>query len=91
MDTQALQKRLEELEKKVKLIDEKRIFQQDVVPDAIKMRAMGEANRFVRFGVASDKPTVGETSTDSTAMYYDSTAHKLWVYDNGTWKYAQFS
>lgn len=88
MDTQEidkLRKDLEDLKKKVDLLSQKRITQQMVVPDAIKMRAMGEANRFVRAGVTADKPTIGETSTDSIAMYYDTTTNKLYVY-NGAWK-----
>lgn len=98
MDTQELQKQIEglkkdidELKKRIRLVDEKRVFQQDLVPDAVKMRAMGEANRFVRAGTATNKPTVGEDATDSTAMYYDVTNHKLWVYDSGVWKYASFT
>lgn len=92
MDIQQLQSKIDELteqmddlKKELERVSQKRIFQQDIVPDVIKMRHMGEGNRFVRAGSATNKPTVGEDATDSLAMYYDVTNHKLWVYDSG-WK-----
>ena len=86
-----LEERVKQLEGDIEQLRNRRVFQQDIIPDAIKMRAMGEGNRFMRGGAAADKPTKGENATDSVAYYYDTTAHKLWVYDNGVWKYAQLT
>lgn len=80
-----LQKQIDDLKKQLNDLEQKRIGQQMIIPGAIKMRAMGEANRFVRAGTAANKPTTGETGTDSLAMYYDTTNNKLWVY-NGSWR-----
>ena len=80
-----LKKQIQELEKRIKNLEEKRIGQQMIIPGSIKMRHMGEGNRFVRAGTAANKPTVGETGTDSLAMYYDTTNHKLWVF-SGSWR-----
>ena len=79
-----LKKQIQELEKRVKDLEERRIGQQMIIPGAIKMRHLGEASKFVRAGTAANKPTVGETGTDSLAMYFDTTNNKLWVYD-GSW------
>ena len=80
-----LKKKVKDLEKSISDLEQRRVNQQMVTPDAIKMRAMGEANRFVRSGTSANKPISGETATDSLAMYYDTTNHKLWVFD-GSWK-----
>lgn len=80
-----LKKQIEDLKKQVKDLEERRIAQQMIIPGAIKMRHMGEANRFVRAGTSDGFPDPVETATDSLAMYYDTTNHKLWVFD-GTWK-----
>lgn len=85
-----LKKRLETLEKKVKAIDEKRMFQQDIVPDAIKMRAMGEANRYVMAGLEANRPE-GFSVTDSVTAYFAIDTNKLWVWNGTTWKYSALS
>lgn len=80
-----IEKRLKELEKRIKLLEQKRIFQQDIIPDAIKMRHMGEGNRFVRSGLEADLPTVPETGTDSSAMYFATDTDTLYIYNGTTW------
>lgn len=87
MDNTDLQKRIEDLEKKVKSIDEKRIFQQDVIPGAIKMRAMGEANRFVMAGLEANRPD-GFSVTDSVTAYFATDTNKLYIWNGTAWKSA---
>lgn len=85
MDTQDLQKQLEDLKKEVEQLKQRRIFQQDIVPDAIRMRAMGEGNRFVMSGLDADKPE-GSTSTDSVTAYFATDTNKWWVFNGTAWK-----
>ena len=80
-----LQKQIDDIKRQLEKVDNDRVYQHDIVPGAVKMRHMGEANKFVRAGTATNKPTTGETGTDSLAMYYDTTNNKLWVF-NGSWK-----
>lgn len=85
---ESTQKKLDELEKRIKALETKRITQQDILPDSIKMRAMGEGIRFIRGGVTADKPTTGEEPADSCAAFYDVTTNKLyiWNYSSNAWK-----
>lgn len=84
-EIETLKEKVKDLEKNLEMLEQRRTGQQMIIPGAIKMRHMGEANKFVRSGSAANKPTTGETGTDSLAIYYDETNHKLWVYDGG-WK-----
>jgi len=85
MDNTNLKKQLEELKKEIEALKQRRISQQMIIPDAIKMRGMGEANRFVRCGLAADRPTIGETSTDSTALYFATDTGLLSIWNGSAW------
>ncbi len=80
-----MDKQIEDIKDRLKQLENKRVSQQDIVPDSIKMRHIGEGVRFVRSGTSANKPTTGETATGSVAMYYDTTDNKLWIY-NGSWR-----
>jgi len=86
-----LNKQIEELTKKVERLEQKRVFQQDVVPGAIKMRAMGEGSRFMRGGLEADLPTVGENATDSVAYYFATDTDKLYIFNGTAWVSATLS
>lgn len=85
-----LTRRIEDLEKKMKSVDEKRIFQQDVIPGAIKMRAMGEANRYIMAGLEANRPE-GFSVTDSVTAYFATDTNKLWIWNGTSWKSATLS
>jgi len=80
-----LQKQIDELKKEVEALKNKRIGQLDILPDAIKMRHLGEGSRFIRSGLEADMPTVGESATDSVTVYYATDTEKLYVYNGGAW------
>ena len=80
-----MEDRLKKLEDRLDQLENRRIFQQMIVPDAIKMRHMGEANRFVRSGLSADRPTVGETGTDSSACYFATDTDTLYIYNGTAW------
>ena len=82
----ALEKTIDELKSDIKKLKESRVSQTGVIPGAIKMRAMGEGNRFMRSGLAADIPTVGETATDSSAYYYATDTNVLYLWDGTVWK-----
>lgn len=85
---ESIKKRLDQLEKDFATFKAKRITQEQVIPGSIKMRAMGEANRFVRGGLAANRPTAGETTSDGLAFYYETDTKKLKIYDydNEVWR-----
>lgn len=64
---------------------DKRIGQQDILPSAVKTRHMGEPNRFIRAGLAKDRPTP-ETAEGGLAIYYETDTKKLKIYDGTAWR-----
>jgi hypothetical protein len=85
LDNTNLQKQLDELKKDIEQLKQKRVFQQDIVPGAVKMRAMGEANRFVRSGLEADLPDKPETGTDSSACYFATDTDTLYIFNGSVW------
>jgi len=85
--------RLKKLEDNVRFLMEKRIGQVDILPDAIKMRHVGEGIRFIRGG--KSKPTKGEGTMQGYALFYDTTAKKLYIWNSDAttpaWQYASFT
>ena len=81
-----IQDRFEALEDKVRFLMEKRIIQADIVPGAIKQRAMGESNLWVRGGLEADKPTTGEGTANGYAMYFATDTLKLYCWTGISWK-----
>jgi hypothetical protein len=67
-------------------LENARIHQSDIVPDAVKQRHMGEANRFIRSGLEKDLPIEGEgTSSNSTAYYFCTDSNKLKIWNGTSW------
>ena len=73
--------KLKELEERIKKLESKRILQQDILPDVVKMRHIGEGVRFIRGGATADKPTSGEEPMQGNAVWYDEGAKKLYVWN----------
>ena len=69
------------LERQIEELRRERITQARILPDVIKQRAMGEGIRFIRGGASGDKPTLGEEPPFSSAIYFDETNNKLWVWN----------
>ena len=78
MDKQ-VEDRLKKLEDTVRFLTEKRIAQVDILPDSVKMRHVGEGVRFIRGGATASKPTKGEGVMQGYAIYFDTTAKKLYI------------
>lgn len=84
-DIKDILKKLDDLQKDVDFLRNKRITQVDVVPDSIKQRAMGESNRWVRGGLAADRPTMGEPTTNGYALYWAYDTGVLSIWDSTQW------
>ena len=79
--------KLKELEERIAKLETKRVLQQDILPDVVKMRHIGEGVRFIRGGITADKPTAGEEPMQGNAVFYDETAEKLYIWNrtSGAW------
>ena len=82
-----LEKSIEKLRADIKDVKQARVSQTSVIPGAIKARHIGEGPRFIRSGNTGNIPTLGETATDSTAIYYATDYNYLYVWDeaNQNW------
>jgi len=60
-----------------------RITQTMIPSGTIKTRHVGEGVRFIRAGIASERPTTGELAG---ALYFQTDDFKLYVYTGSTWK-----
>jgi hypothetical protein len=56
---QGLMKKVKDMERRVEILETRRITQEMVTPQVIKNRAMGEPNSYVYSGLAADRPTTG--------------------------------
>lgn len=88
MDNIELQKQINELKKEVERLKVKRSYQQDLMPQSVKNRAMGEANTYIFNGSTANKPTTGVSVTIGTQVYFDEGANKLYIWNSTSkaWK-----
>ena len=76
-----------QLKEDVEFLKEKRVLQSDVLPDSIKTRAMGEANRYVFSGLEAARPA-GHKFGNSTTIYVATDTLKVYIWDGSAWHYA---
>lgn len=76
-------KRLAAIEGVVDQMRHRRIYQDDIVPDAVKQRHIGEGVRFLRYGLAAARPTSGELTG---AVYFASDTTVASVWTGSAWK-----
>lgn len=86
-------KKIENLEKEIRELKNRRITQDQIIPDVVKQRHVGEGVRFIRGGITAGKPTLGEDTLQGNAVYYDETVKKLYIWNNtnSAWEYVQFT
>ena len=80
-----LEKDLKEIKDKITLIEQRRTGQQMILPDAVKMRHVGEGVRYVRSGLEADKPTEGEEPLQGAATYFSTDIDTLWIWNGDSW------
>lgn len=80
-----VEQRVKKLEDEVVLIQQRRTGQQMVIPDAIKMRHVGEGVRYLRSGLAANRPTSGEEPLQGSAVYFATDTNVLSIWDGNSW------
>lgn len=80
-----LAKQIKDLKREVDMLKQRRIYQQSIVPDAIKMRHLGEANRYIWAGLEADLPT-GVSVTSSVVAYFCTDTFKLKIWTGSAYK-----
>ena len=91
MDSE-VQKRLDDLQKQIDDLRVKRIHEHDILPGEIKSKHISEGVKWIRSGITANKPTSGEDTDYGGAIYYDTTANKLYIWNtvSKTWRSANF-
>jgi hypothetical protein len=79
-----LKLQLRKLTERLDALEQRRIGQGMVLPGAIKQRLLGEGNRFIRSGLAVNRPTVGEPVESNSSAYYFATDTGVLSAWNGT-------
>ena len=83
-NTKELEKKIKKLEDDVRILKGRRILQSDVLPDVIKVRHMGEGNRYFYAGVVADLPD-GASVPNSVTCYFATDTDTLYIYNGTTW------
>lgn len=78
-------KEIEDLKKEVQALKERRIIQSMILPDVVKMRHMGEANRYIWAGLESELPPGGSV-TNSVIAYFCTDSFKLKIWTGTAYK-----
>lgn len=65
-----------------------RIYQQDIVPGAVKQRHISEGVIFIRSGLAANRPSTltVEASQNGSAMYWATDTFALSIWTGSAWK-----
>lgn len=85
-----LKKKIEDLERKVQLLEQARMTQEKILPGVVKNRHLGEGNSYVIYGLEADLPP-GNTVTSSTIAYYSSDTNKWWIWNGTAYKSVQLT
>ena len=80
-----LLKQLQDMENKIKELEDRRIQQSMILPDVVKSRHIGEGVRFVRGGLATSIPTNGESVSYGSPIYFETDTGKLKIWDGTQW------
>ena len=80
-----IQQQLDELKKEVSELKSRRIRQEMILPGAVKQRHIGEGTRYIRSGLAADRPTSGEEPLQGSAFYFATDTGVLSGWDGSAW------
>lgn len=75
---------IQDLLRRVKALENKRIYQDDIVSDGVKTRHVGEGVRFIQTGVAADRPTTPAEPPGSAMIYFETDTNKLYIWNPST-------
>jgi hypothetical protein len=77
-----IQQLLTGIKKELENLRFRRVFQQDLMPQAVKQKHMGEPNAYINAGLEADIPD-GASVTSGVSVYFEKDTNKLKIY-NGT-------
>lgn len=76
------EQRLKKIEDRIQQLENRRILQQDIMPGAVKNRAMGDANSYIKILTSSPD---GATFNENTTAYFNSTDSKWYCFNGSVW------
>lgn len=82
MDTQEQIDKIKELEDRIRKLETARITQDKFIPNSIGARFIGEGVRFVRYGLAANRPTSGEIPG---AIWFSTDTQVLSIWAGSAW------
>lgn len=86
MDNSKLSETVADLLKRIKVLEQRRIYQQDIPSDVVKQRHVGEGVRFIRSGLASARPDEGEGTLQGSAFFFATDTGILSVWNGSVWR-----
>lgn len=81
-------KEIEKLKQRIVILEQKRIYQADLIPQAVKNRNMGEPNSYVFSGLAANRPTTGTKLTSTgfgCSIYWATDTGVLSIWSGTAW------
>lgn len=85
MNIQELLDQIKSLDDRTTKLEARRITQAMIIPDSIKMRAIGEGVRYIRSGKAAARPVKGETPLQGSPIYFATDTNVLSVWNGTAW------
>jgi hypothetical protein len=79
-----LEKEVVDLKKELKLVANKRIFQQNIMPGALKNRHFSEANSYIYNVDSSKLPATGQSVAIGTDIRYEEDTKKIKIWNSTT-------
>ena len=74
------------LTQRLSALEQRRVGQGMIINGQVKQRHLGEGNRFIRSGLAADRPTTGEpVEVNSSAYYFSTDSGVLSVWNGTAW------
>lgn len=74
------------IQRRLDALEQRRVSQGMIISDQVKQRHQGEGNRFVRSGLAANRPTEGEpVEANSSAIYFARDTGVLSIWDGVVW------
>lgn len=78
-------KQIDELKQEIQALRNKRIYQQDLTPGAVKTRHIGEGAPYLLAGLAAKRPARGSLVTQGAACYFATDTGVLSIWNGTSW------
>lgn len=81
-----MEDRIKKLEQEVEFLKQRRVSQSDIIPQAVKLRHLGEGVPYIQSGLAANRPTSGAVVTSGYTIWWSYDTHVLSVWDGSQWR-----